>query len=220
MAAALQSVQDQLDQYAADFAKKVPEEVRTAMNRAGEDVADYVSKLSAVGIGDQAPNFALPDATGNRRELSELLREGPVVLAFYRGGWCPYCNIELRALQSALPEFRDYGATLVAVSPQTPDQSLSTAEKNELEFTVLSDVGNRVAREYGIVFTLPAALRPIYADFGIDLPTHNGDESFELPVPATYVIDRDGQVRYAFLNADYRQRAEPSEIVATFQGLE
>ena len=182
-------------------------------------VADFVDHLSFIDVDDQAPNFVLPDATGNSVELRTLLQHGPVVLTFYRGGWCPYCNIELRALQSALPQIRGHHATLVAVSPQTPDQSLSTAEKNELEFPVLSDSGNKVAREYGIVFTLPEALRPIYENFGIELPAHNGDESFDLPVPATYVIDGEGKVRYAFVNADYRQRAEPSDIVAALAEL-
>lgn len=135
-------------------------------------------------------------------------------------GWCPYCNIELRALQAALPEISAHEATLVAVSPETPDQSLSTAEKNSLEFSVLSDLGNRVAREYGLVFTLPESLRPVYADFGIDIPTRNGDDSFDLPVPATYVIDQNGNVRFAFVNADYRQRAEPSDILSSLSKLD
>ncbi|MEM9656723.1 MAG: peroxiredoxin-like family protein [Planctomycetota bacterium] len=220
MSTALVSVQAQLDQFAAEFATKVPTEIREVMNQTGEDVADFFSKQTVVDVDDQAPPFALPDAAGNQVELHSLLGEGPVVLTFYRGGWCPYCNIELRALQAALPEISAHGATLVAVSPQTPDQSLSTAEKNELEFAVLSDVGNRAAREYGLVFTLPEALRPIYADFGIDLPAHNGDDSFELPAPATYVIDRHGKIRYAFVNADYRRRAEPSDIVASLASLE
>ena len=220
MSATLESVQKQLDQYASEFAKKVPAEVREAMNQAGKYVADFVSTLSVIGVDDEAPNFVLPDATGNKIELQTLLREGPVVLSFYRGRWCPYCNIELQSLQAALPRIVAHEASLVAVSPQTPDESLSTSEKNELEFSVLSDLGNSVAREYGLVFTLPEPLRPIYADFGIDLRAHNGDESFELPVPATYVIDRDAKVRYAFVNADYRQRAEPSDIVASLAGLD
>lgn len=220
MSTILESVQKQLDQFASEFAKKVPDEVREAMDNAGRDVTEIFSQQAVVGVGDTAPNFLLPDATGKQVELQTLLREGPVVLTFYRGGWCPYCNIELQALQAALPEFSAHNATLVAVSPQTPDQSLSTAEKNELEFAVLSDVGNNAAKEYGLVFTLPEELRPIYAEFGIDLPSYNGDSSFELPVPATYVIDRDGKVQYVFVNADYRQRAEPSEIVDSLKKLD
>ena len=140
-------------------------------------------------------------------------------MSFYRGGWCPYCNIELRGLQSELASFREHGANLVAVSPQTPDNSLSTTEQNELEFPVLSDVGNTVAKKFGLVFTLPESLRPIYEDFGIDISKSNGDESFEIPVPATFVINRDGHISYAFINADYRKRAEPSDVLAAVKDL-
>ncbi len=220
MSQEIASVQEELDRTAAEFAEKVPSEIRATMDAAGEEVAEFVSRQSIVGVGDAAPGFTLPDATGDDVKFQALLGRGPVVLAFYRGGWCPYCNIELRALQAALPEFRRHGATLVAVSPEAPDQSLSTTEKNELAFPVLSDKGNEVARRYGLVFALPESLRPVYANFGVDLLAHNGDDSFELPVPATYVVDREGRVSYAFVNADYRQRAEPRDVVAALAGLE
>lgn len=219
MSATLESVQKQLNQFAEEFAKQVPSEVKDLMEEAGNEVATFVEGLDMVGVDAQAPGFDLPDATGNTVDLAVLLQQGPVVLTFYRGGWCPYCNIELRALQAALPDIQELGASLVAISPQTPDQSLTTAEKNELEFSVLSDVGNKVAKDFGLVFALPESLRPVYANFGIDLPAHNGDDSFELPVPATYVIDQDGIVQFAFVNADYRQRAEPSEIIASLKNL-
>ncbi|MDQ6960345.1 MAG: peroxiredoxin-like family protein [Mariprofundaceae bacterium] len=145
--------------------------------------------------------------------LADALEQGAVGLSFYRGGWCPYCNLELQALQQALPEIQSLGAQLVAVSPETPDNSLSTAEKHSLAFTVLSDQGNRVAKDFGIVFTLPEALRPVYAQFGIDLPAWNGDDSFELPMPATYVIGRNGIILDGFVNTDYTQRMEPERIL-------
>ena len=220
MSTILESLQNQLEEYAQEFSKKVPGEVRQTMNEGGREVADFVASLKTLGKEDQAASFALPDVNGDEVKLEELLQQGPVVLSFYRGGWCPYCNLELRALQAALPEIRELGASLVAISPQTPDQSLSTSEKNELEFSVLSDVGNQVAREFGLVFSLPESLRPIYAQFGIDIPAHNGDDSFDLPVPATYVIDRDGTIKYSFVNVDYQQRGEPSEIVAALRGLQ
>ena len=122
-------------------------------------------------------------------------------------------------MQRALPEIEALGATLVTVSPQLPDNSLSTAEKLDLTFEVLSDEGNRVARDFGLVFTLPAEMRLIYQDFGIDLPAANGDESFELPVPATYVIDRRGIIRLAFVNIDYTKRLDPEEILAALKKL-
>lgn len=217
--ATMQSVQQQLDDYAAEFARKVPAEVRATMQRSGQQVEQWLRDQDVLGVGDEAPDFTLPDATGRPVTLSNLLDAGPTVLSFYRGGWCPYCNIELRALQAALPDIRQLRGLLLAVSPQTPDASLSTQEKNELEFPVLSDVGNQTAREFGLVFTLPEPLRPIYEDFGIDVPADNGDESFELPTPATYVIDRNRAIRYAFVNADYRQRAEPAEVLGVLRSL-
>lgn len=209
----------QLQDYAQEFAKKVPEEVKLKMNQAAELLEQTGIANKAVGKGQQAPNFQLPNVHGDDVELSATLGRGPVVLSFYRGSWCPYCNIELRALQQHLPEFKAAGATLITVSPQTPDSSLSTAEKNELEFEVLSDVGNQVAREYGLVFSLHEELRPIYNQFGINVPEHNGDDTYELPVPATYVIDQNGTVAYAFVNSDYRQRAEPAEILEALRTL-
>ena len=137
----------------------------------------------------------VPDAAGTTVSLSALLAGGPVVVAFYRGGWCRYCSIELRALQGGLAEIAAAGATLVAVSPQTPDSSLPTAEKPELAFPVQSDRGNRVPESFGLVFTLPEAIRRLYSAFGIDLPAANGDSPFRLPIPATYVLRADGTAR-------------------------
>lgn len=214
MSTVIPSLQQQLDDFAKDFAAKVPAEVRQMMDEAGEDVNAIFASQTHLDVGDQIPEFTLSDARGNSVAVGDLLANGPLVVAFYRGGWCPYCNLELRALQAALPEFKARGAELVAISPETPDASLSTAEKNELEFTVLSDVGAKVAEQFGLVFTLPESLRPVYEQFGIDVPAHNGDDTFQLPVPATYVIGTDGSIKYAFANPDYRQRAEPSQILA------
>lgn len=173
----------------------------------------------SLAVGAAAPDFSLPDAKGDTVVLSKLLTEGPVVLSFYRGGWCPYCNIQLKTLQDRLGDITAAGGRLVAVSPQTPDHSLSTAEKHDLAFPVLSDVGNAVARSYGLVFTLADDLRPIYDGWGLDLPAANGDESFELPLPATYVIRPDGTVAWRFADADYTRRAEPDDVVAALRSL-
>ncbi len=173
----------------------------------------------SLAVGARAPEFLLPDANGGEVALAALLATGPVVLAFYRGAWCPYCMIELHALQVRLGEITGAGATLVAVSPQTPDNSLSTAEKLDLAFPVLSDVGNVVARSFGLVFSLPEDLRTVYDGFGIDLPAANGDQTFELPVPATFVIAADGTVAWRFVDADYTKRAEPDEVIAALAGL-
>ncbi|MDJ0714305.1 MAG: peroxiredoxin-like family protein [Prochloraceae cyanobacterium] len=184
------------------------------MDKATEDLVKSGIADRSLKVGDRVSEFTLTNAIGKEITLRSLLAEGPVVISFYRGQWCPYCNLELRALQKALPEIIANGASLVAISPQTPDNSLSTAEKNELTFEVLRDVGNKVAREFGLVFTLPEELRPIYEGFGVDLLAHNGDKTFELPLPATYVVAADGKVISAFVDPDYTKRLEPEEIVA------
>ena len=213
------SLTEQLAQQQANTHGKLPGAIREAMSTATATLAASGLVDSAISEGDRAPDFSLPNAVGQSLRLSEVLARGPVVLSFYRGQWCPYCNLELRALQAALPEITAAGATLVAVSPQTPDNSLSTVEKNELTFEILSDVGNSVARSYGLVFVLPEALRPIYANFGIDIPGHNGDDTFELPLSATYVIATDGTVKHAFVDADYTLRLDPVEIVTALRAL-
>lgn len=173
----------------------------------------------SLAAGSKAPDFQLPNTDGDLESLYEYLKDGPVVLTFYRGGWCPYCNLALRALQGALSEIESLGATLIAVSPQLPDNSLSTQEKLELSFPVLSDVGNKVAKEFGLVFTLPESLVDVYDKFKIDLVSTNGDETFELPMPGTYVIDRSGIVTWCFVDPDYTHRAEPSDIISSLREI-
>ena len=203
----------ELDRYQAEFKAKQPEEVKELMAQATTDLINSKIAEASISTGQKLPNFTLPNAVGEEIALESLLAEGAVVVSFYRGGWCPYCNMELRALQAALPEIQARGATLVAISPETPDTSLSTKEKNELSFEVLSDRGNVLARQLGLVFALPESLRPIYRNFGIDIPAHNGDDTFELPLPATYVVSADGTIIYSFANADYTQRLDPAEII-------
>lgn len=209
----------ELTAFREQFLGSQPEAIKATMARTGAELAASGVTERALKAGDRLPAGQLPNATGTVVDVRDLLARGPVVLAFYRGTWCPYCNLELRALQQALPEIEALGATLVAVSPQTPDASLSTAEKNELAFEVLSDAGNQFARACGLVFTLAKELQPIYAGFGIDVPAHNGDDTFELPLPATYVVAQDGTIAYAFVDADYTQRLEPAEIITALQTL-
>ena len=180
------------------------------------DTESFISSGDApqgLQVGDQLASFELPNQLGQTISLDELQGASNIVISFYRGGWCPYCNIELCVLQQALPEFKSHGARLIAISPQLPDESMSTTEKNELSFPVLSDAGNKVAKEFGLVFTLSEQLRPLYESFNIDLPATNGDKSFELPIPATFIIDSDGVVKGAFVNADYKQRMDLSDII-------
>jgi peroxiredoxin len=211
------SLKAELDAFRSEFMANTAPEIRDAMVRADMELSASGIARRALKAGDHAPDFRLPDARGAYVRLKDLLAMGPVVVSFYRGGWCPYCNLELRALQNALPEITRLGAALVAISPQTPDESLSTAEKNELAFLVLSDAGSAAAKSFGIAYDLAEELRPIYARFGHALPEKNGDESWVLPIPATYVIDGDGAVVLAFVDVDYRNRLEPAEILAALQ---
>ena len=209
----------ELDGMRAQFLAKVPPEIASVMMQATRALDLENLPARAVAVGRTVPDFSLPDAHGKLVSLSTLLTRGPVVISFYRGGWCPYCNLELRALNQCLDDIRALGADLVAISPQTPDHSLSTSEKQNLRFPVISDKGNVVARSYGLVFTLPERLRPIYQSFGIDVPASNGDATWELPLPATYVVDQRGVVRADFLNADYTRRMEPADVIAALRSI-
>ena len=168
---------------------------------------------SAVNVGDKAPGFTLPDAVGNKVSLHDVLEKGPVVLVWYRGGWCPYCNIYLQGLQQRLDEIEAKGAQLVAISPELPDNALSTKQKHDLKFHVLSDAGNKTASDFGIVYTLPGYVIKRY-DASFSLPEYNGDDSYTLPLSASYVIGEAGKVTYAFLDADYRNRASIDDLLA------
>lgn len=207
------TLQVELEELYTGFSKKVPPEILNTMLDATRRLADTGIAQNSLKVGAKAPNFDLPNTHGNSVDLNSLLEKGPVVLNFYRGGWCPYCNLELNAYQKHLGEIKELGASLVAISPQTPDNSLSTAEKNELKFEVLSDEGNKTANEFGLVFKLDSSLHEIYSNFGLALPNFNGDDSWEIPLPGTYVIDKDGTVQYAFADADYTKRAEPAEVI-------
>ena len=174
----------------------------------------------ALKMGDSAPDFILPDAHGELVRLNSLLREGHVVVVFYRGGWCPYCNLHLRGFQRRLPQFRELGAQIVAISPQLPDNSLSTQEKNELAFPVLSDVGNKVSRQFGIVFELSNDLVKLYRQFGHALEDANGASGKrELPFPATFLIDDNGTIRLAHVDVDYSRRLDPDDVLETLKYL-
>lgn len=208
------SLKSELDaQRAAGTARLTPD-VALIFQRAIDDLA--ASGIAAYGVqdGEDAPDFALPGPDGATVRLSDELSRGPVVLIFYRGGWCPYCNLALRAFQQATPALAKAGAVLIAVSPEAPDRMATTHEKNALGFHVLSDRGNEVARRYGLVFELPEDLRTVYRTRGIDLGAINADGRWELPIPAGFVIGSDGIVLRAHLDPDYRNRLEPADALA------
>ncbi len=213
------NLQDQIKEFQKEFLKDVPDEVLKIMLEATEKLAQSGIKNNSLKIGDKAPSFSLPAVNGKPVSSIQLLEKGPLIINFYRGGWCPYCNLELKAYQEMLPEIKGLGAQLVAISPNLPDKSLSTIEKNSLTFEVLSDTGNKSAREFGLVFTLDDKLRPIYKQFGINIPEDNGDDSYELPFPATYVVNSDGTIVLAFVDVDYTKRLEPEEVVKALKTL-
>ncbi len=213
-------LEQQLDEFKEPFLRTAPAGRPALYEAKIEELRTRFALEAAAGLGSIAPDFRLPDVKGNLVSLSDLLRDGPVVVTFYRGGWCPYCNIQLRAYQATLPQMATLGARLVAISPQLPDQSLSTAQAAELTFHVLSDVGNQTARRFGLVYALPEELRAALASNNKALPGINGDESWELPVPATYVIARDGRIVLAYIEVNYRKRLGPEAILDALRPLQ
>jgi len=167
----------------------------------------------ALKTGELAPDFTLPNAVGSSVRLERALQDGPVVVTFYRGMWCPYCSLQLRAYQKILPEVIGLGASLMAISPQSPDKSQATLLKNFLQYEVLSDLGNVVARQYGLVYQVPEWVRSLYISFGSDLPAFNGDTSWELPIPGTFVVAPDRRILLGYASSDPRNRLEPAAIL-------
>jgi peroxiredoxin len=213
------SLQDDLDALRAEFVRSAPPTGAELYDaKVGELRLTFPIK-KALKTGDYVPDFTLPNPSGRPVSLAGLLRGGPAVVTFYRGGWCPYCNLQLRAYQQVLGEITALGAKLVAISPQLPDDSMSTAEMNRLSFDVLSDIGNRVARSFGLVYSLPQELRAALASNNKALPGINGDNSWELPLPATYVIAPDRRITLAEIELDYRESLEPDAIITALRAL-
>ncbi|SNR15017.1 peroxiredoxin-like family protein [Tenacibaculum jejuense] len=200
--------------------KKIPTSILEVMDKTTNDLITQEISAQAFKVGDTFPSFELPNVKSQEVSLNTVKGEKATVISFYRGGWCPYCNLELQALQQALPEFKNLGANLVAISPETPDSSLTTEEKNELTFEVLSDIDNKLGKELGLVFKLDEELENIYSnEFKIDLEKHNQNTTGELPMAATYVIDNDHVIQYAFVKEDYTKRAEISEIRKALENI-
>jgi peroxiredoxin len=205
-------LKEQLAEYRADWFKRVPAERQAVIERHINELRNGLAK-AALKAGDRAPAIVLTNAKGETVDVSTLLKRGPVIVTFYRGGWCPYCNLELRAFQKILPDIIAAGATLAAISPEKPDDTFSTSEKNALSFEVLSDVGQKVGRAFGLVYTFSDELKRAYQEFGRDIPATNGADEWALPISATYVIGRDGTIVCAYTHADYRDRADPEEVL-------
>jgi peroxiredoxin len=212
------SLQDKLDAFKADFEAgkppyNVPPSVIETMRRATAELKASGAAQRALKAGDKAPAFTLNDPDGNPVSSDELLRKGPLVVTFYRGVWCPYCNMELQALQATLPDILQVGASLVAISPQVASNSRKSARQNAVTFPILSDAHNDVAAAFGLRFTMQDYLVELYKSLKNDLPAFNGDPSWTLPMPARYVIAPDGTIVYAEVNPDYTRRPDPSEML-------
>lgn len=212
------TLQAKLDAFKADFkAGKAPyfapADIHPIMERATAELIASGQAGRALKAGDKAPAFTLNDPDGHPVASADLLARGPLVISFYRGVWCPYCNLELQALQATLPQFAELGASLVAISPQGAANSRKSQRQNQLEFPILSDAHNDVAAAFGLRFTLPEELVELYKMLKNDLPAFNGDPSWTLPMPARYVIGQDGVILYAEVNPDYTLRPEPESML-------
>ncbi len=198
---------------------KLNEQDKAVMQEAADDLARTLTD-PGLKVGDTAPDFSLGNANGKPVSLSSKLKQGPVVLIFYRGAWCPYCNIQLHALQESIPAFKKYGAQLVAVTPQTPDKSLEQVNKDKYPFEILSDLEYKVAKTYRLYFEVPMELHEFYKDkFGLDIESYNGKGRLGLPVPGTFVINTDGKIIATHAELDYKQRMEPKAILQALKSI-
>lgn len=188
-------------------------ETSSIVEKFEEELAETDIIHHALKTGDKIPYFALPNATGNTVQAMDLEGYDWLVISFYRGQWCPYCNLELRALEKAVTSLKNIPAKLLAISPQTPDNSLSTVEKNNLTFEVLSDVGNVVAKQFKLVYTVPDYLNDLYKSYGVDFQFFNGKGKIEMPMPATYVVDKKGIIHQYFVSTYSYERLDPKEII-------
>lgn len=214
------SLQGKLDAFKHEFDTRLaPPEAVEGLHRSVEELMASGAEQRALKVGDIAPEFTLPDADGNPVSSRALLDKGPLVVTFYRGVWCPFCNFELTALEEARAQIEARGASLVAISEQTAPNSRRSQRQNALGFPILGDHAGQVAALFRVRWTLPQYLRTIQTALGADLPQFNGESSWTLPMPARYVIAQDGKIAYAEVNADYTRRPEPSEILPVLEKL-
>ena len=212
------SLQEQLEELTTKLRSLVPAERLVTVEQAIEQLKAAGTADQALKAGDQAPAFELPDGDGMMWRSEDLLRSGPLVIVFYRGRWCAYCNTQLAALQQVHSQIAAAGASLVAISPQTQKHTYMTRDTHTLRFPVLSDPDNTVAKKFGLVWRLPPELQQMYEAIMTKLPRYNGEESWELPLAATYIVQPDGIISFARVDADWRERPEPEEIVEHLRG--
>ena len=205
----------QIQQFNIELAAKVPQEVLEAFGKSIEDLKTKNIEEKSIKIGETIPNFSLKNAKNEVVNSSDILKNGKMIIAFYRGSWCPYCNLELKALQEKISEFKEKNATLVAISPQSPDNSLTVIEKHHLTFEVLTDKDNVFAKQLGIVFELQDFVLPYYHALGIDLSSFNENTNNSLPIPAVFVVNESSKIIYKFADANYMNRIDIDELLKT-----
>lgn len=203
----------QIEHLNQELSSQLPQDILDAFGKSIEDLKTGKFEENSIQIGDQIPEFSLPNALGKIVSSEEILKNEKIVLAFYRGGWCPYCNLELKFLQDSLIRIKNKGAALIAVSPQSPDHSLSMIEKNNLEFEVLTDIDNNFAKKLGIVFQLQDFVLPYYKGLGIFLSDFNKNNDNTLPIPAVFVVDENRVVTYRFLDVNYMNRVDVEKLI-------
>lgn len=212
------TLSEQLDEITTKLRALVPAERLKVIHDAVQELNSAGLAERALRAGDTAPGFELHDGDGMLWRSDALLRSGPLAIVFYRGRWCAYCNTQLRALQQVHSRIAGRGASLVAISPQTQKHTYMTRDTHTLRFPVLSDPGNAVARQFGLVWRLPPELRQMYEGIMTKLPRYNGEDSWELPLAATYIIQPNRTISFARVDADWRKRTEPDEIIARIPG--
>ena len=212
------SLSQELEEYRAGWRQRVPADRQAAMERHMAQLEASGFGKSAKQVGDLAPDVSLPDATGKTVSLASMLQKGPVVVVFYRGGWCPFCNMQLKAYETVLPRIKAAGASIVAISTEKPDDTVTTTEKNALTFPVLSDVGQKVGKAFGVVYAFTEELRSVYDGFKLDIPGKNGTPGeWSLPLSATYAVGSDGRILFADTGVDYRHRTDPMDVIGILE---
>ena len=205
----------QIQQFNIELAAQVPQEVLEAFGKSIEDLKTKNIEEKSIKIGETITNFSLKNAKNEVVNSSDILKNGKMIIAFYRGSWCPYCNLELKTLQEKISEFKEKNATLVAISPQSPDNSLTVIEKHHLTFEVLTDKDNVFAKQLGIVFELQDFVLPYYHALGIDLSSFNENTNNSLPIPAVFVVNESSKIIYKFADANYMNRIDIDELLKT-----
>jgi peroxiredoxin len=213
------SVTAELDELTEKSNGQVPPKILEAGRKGNEEIRASGILKTALNVGGKMPSFSLNDSFDKKINSDDLLKEGHLIIVFYRGAWCPFCNLYLRGMQRRLPEFKEQGANLIAVSVEPTDKSLAVSQKNKLNYTVLSDPNLNVARKFGIVYEMPKVTNDAILEVGFDIAKYNNMEKAELPLSATYVVSSSGEVVYTFLEPDYKKRADPNVIIDTLKKL-